>query len=98
MNNIIKIILLGDSAVGKTSIINKFDKDIFNQNNPSNYSLNFIEKTMIIDGKKVTINLWDTAGQEKFRSVSKLFVKKKNCNFSLRYYLLRILSKFKLLV
>ena len=75
LNNNIKIILLGDSAVGKTAIINKFDKDIFNQNNPSTYFPNFIEKRMIIDGKKVTINVWDTAGQEKFRSVSKLFVK-----------------------
>ena len=77
-NNIyenIKIILLGNSAVGKTAIINKFDQGVFNPNSTSTYSPNFIEKKIKIDNKMVTLSVWDTAGQEKFHSVSKLFIK-----------------------
>ena len=71
----IKIILLGNTSVGKTAIITRFDKDNFDIENPSTFSPNYIEKTININNKDFKINVWYTAGQEKFQSVSKIFIK-----------------------
>ena len=71
----IKIILLGNTGVGKTSIINKFDQDSYNENEFTTFTPNFIRKNIIIDNEVVKIQVWDTAGQEKYNSVSKLFTK-----------------------
>ena len=71
----IKIILIGNSGVGKTAIINRFDTDKFFKDIPSTISSSFIVKQIEIDGKKLILNIWDTAGQEKFRSLNKLFIK-----------------------
>ena len=71
----IKIILLGNTSVGKTAIITRFDKDHFDIENSSTFSPNYIEKTININNKDFKINVWDTAGQEKFQSVSKIFIK-----------------------
>ena len=74
----IKIILLGSSGVGKTSIINRFHSNDFKKNTTPTIAMNFIEKKLIINGKILTINLWDTAGQEKYKSINKLFIKNSN--------------------
>ena len=73
----IKIILLGNGGVGKTTIINQYTNDFysFNPNYMVTYSPNFVEKIIEIEGKKMIATVWDTAGQEKFNSVSKLFIK-----------------------
>lgn len=74
----IKIILLGDAGVGKTAIINRYYSNNFNQNIKPTFAMNFVEKYITIKGKKMELNIWDTAGQEKFRSCNKLFVKYSN--------------------
>ena len=74
----IKIILIGNSGVGKTAIINRFDLDKFNLEEDSTISSSFIVKKIDIDGKELILNLWDTAGQEKFRALNKLFIKNSN--------------------
>jgi len=71
----IKIILIGNSGVGKTAIINRFELDKFSKDTQSTISSSFIIKPIDIDGKKLILNIWDTAGQEKFRSLNKLFIK-----------------------
>ena len=71
----IKIILLGNSGVGKSSIIRRYFEDIFDENLSSTYSSNFLDKIITLRGKKVRIEVWDTAGQEEFRSITKIFVK-----------------------
>ena len=71
----IKMILLGNTAVGKTSIINRYVEDNFSSNLMSSVNMTFIQKTLKIDKQKVQLNIWDTVGQEKFRSLSKLFFK-----------------------
>ena len=73
-SNQVKVILLGDCSVGKTSIIARYLKDIFNEEQMSTIGANYAMKDITIDGKKYTINLWDTAGQERYKSVTKLFL------------------------
>ena len=70
----IKIILLGESGVGKTSIIKRFLYDKFNPNIEPSVTMNYGEKVLEIDKKKFRLFLWDTIGQEKYRSLSKLFL------------------------
>ena len=74
----IKIILIGNSGVGKTAIINRFYLDKFNKDLESTISSSFIVKSIDLDGKKLLLNIWDTAGQEKFRSLNRLFIKNSN--------------------
>ena len=71
----IKIILVGDSGVGKTSIINRFALDEFDEDYYPTIASNFTEVKLVINNKNFILNIWDTAGQEKYRSVNKLFVK-----------------------
>ena len=71
----IKIVLLGSAGVGKTSIIIKYGQNAFDKNVQSTYSANKLEKDIIIEKQNVHIEIWDTAGQEKYRSISRLYIK-----------------------
>ena len=72
--NIIKIILLGESGVGKTCLIQSFmDKEF--SNTTSTFSFEYMNKEIVKDNIKYNIHIWDTAGQERFRSLSKIFIK-----------------------
>jgi len=71
----IKMILLGNQAVGKTSIINRYVRDTFCSNVMTSSNMTYTEKILIIKDQKVQLNIWDTVGQEKFRALSKLFFK-----------------------
>ena len=69
-----KVILIGNSAVGKTSIINRFLYNSFNENIYSTIGVSITSKSLILrDGQKIILNVHDTAGQEKYRSLSKSF-------------------------
>jgi small GTP-binding protein len=72
-----KVVLLGESGVGKTSIINRFINDTFDPNSLTSLGASFISKPLyIIDKKKsLKLDIWDTAGQEKYRSLAKIFYK-----------------------
>ena len=71
----IKIILLGESGVGKTSIINVFQMKNFKENIASSLFCNSVNKSIEIENKEYLLEIWDTAGQEKFRSLNQLFIK-----------------------
>ena len=71
----IKLILLGDTGVGKTAIMRRYYEDKFSPLAQSTHSANFFEKELIINDKKIILELWDTAGQEEYRSLTKIFVK-----------------------
>ena len=73
-----KVVLLGESGVGKTCIIDRFINDNFEDNQKTTGIATFIAKTMTFDefqGKSVKFEIWDTAGQEKYRSLNKIFYK-----------------------
>ena len=70
----IKVVLLGESAVGKTSIITRFVENKFKQDVMSSLSANFISKKVDIGKNQfIKFDIWDTAGQEKYRALTKIF-------------------------
>ena len=71
----IKITLIGNSGVGKTCIISRYIDDVFDEANTPTIGANYSEKTINKNGKDYELNIWDTAGQEKFHSVGKHFYK-----------------------
>ena len=71
----IKVILIGESGTGKTSLINAAIGLQFKENLESTTTNSFYSKKVKINNKEYVLNLWDTIGQEKFRSLTKIFVK-----------------------
>jgi len=71
----IKILLLGDRAVGKTSLINRFSDNIFLTNLMSTTGVDYKVKYLDICGTRVRCQIWDTAGQEKFHVITRAFYK-----------------------
>jgi len=65
-----KIVFLGDQAVGKSSIINRFIYDIFdgNEHRPT-IGIDFISQNIFLEDKTIRLQLWDTAGQERFKAL-----------------------------
>jgi small GTP-binding protein len=76
--NTIKIIVVGSMAVGKTCLITHYQTGKFLSEIPSTCGSSFVQKKKIINGIKYTLNLWDTAGQEKYDSLTKMFTKNAN--------------------
>jgi len=70
-----KILLLGDSGVGKSCIILRYIDNTFTQNLMNSIGVDFKLKTMSIDGKNVKLQIWDTAGQERFRTITTSYYK-----------------------
>ena len=68
-----KLILIGDGRVGKTSIINKYINNKFNEGEEITVSSSYIEKIQIFNSKKYKFSIWDTAGQEKFNSITPIY-------------------------
>ena len=71
----IKITLIGNSGVGKTSIINQYIDQTFDEANAATIGANYSEKVITKNNKEYELNIWDTAGQEKFHAVGKHFYK-----------------------
>ena len=71
----IKVILIGDSGIGKTNLINTSVGMQFSDKLKPTISPSYNVKIFEIEGKKYRLNLWDTAGQEKYVKVTKLFFK-----------------------
>lgn len=64
-----KILVIGNSTVGKSSLLSRFVDNIVHENHLATIGVDFKIKTMVVDGKKVKLQIWDTAGQERFRSI-----------------------------
>ena len=67
----IKIMVIGETRVGKTSLIKRYTKDDFGGAYLYTVGIDFQEKIENIDGKSVKLQIWDTAGQERFRNIAK---------------------------
>ena len=71
----VKIALIGDSGVGKTCIVQRFSKGVFDKNIKTTIGLGFTQKYLTVNNKEIQCNLWDTAGAEKYRSIGRRFYK-----------------------
>ena len=69
----IKLLTLGDSAVGKTCLISQFARNSFNPNFITTIGIDYKIKPVEVDGKKYKLLIWDTAGQERFRTITKSY-------------------------
>ena len=73
-----KVVLLGESGVGKTCIISRYTNNTFEDNIMSTTGASYCGKAMTFDeygGKTIKFEIWDTAGQEKYRALAKVFYK-----------------------
>ena len=67
----IKIMVIGESLVGKTALIKRYTKNTFGGEYLTTVGIDFQDKFLNINGKEIKIELWDTAGQERFRNIAK---------------------------
>jgi Ras-related protein Rab-7A len=74
-----KIIIVGDSGVGKTSLLNQYVNQRFTQQYRSTVGADFMAKEVMIDDRMVTLQIWDTAGQERFQSLGGAFYRGADC-------------------
>jgi len=80
-NYLLKYIIIGDSAVGKSNILTRYVYEKFNEEFQSTLGVEFAAKNAIIDNKIYRIQIWDTAGQESFRSITRAYYKNSVCAF-----------------
>ena len=69
-DSIMKILLIGDSGVGKSCLLVRFVEDKFSPSFITTIGIDFKIKTVDVNGQKVKLQLWDTAGQERFRTIT----------------------------
>ena len=67
---IIKILTLGDSSVGKTSIILRFTKEKYNSNRLATIGVDFKSRIIQLENQRIKVLIWDTAGQERFKNIA----------------------------
>ena len=72
---IMKLILVGDSGVGKTNILSKYLKNNFDPDSKATVGVEFGTKNIEIDNKKIKVQIWDTAGQERYKSITSTYYK-----------------------
>ncbi|KAI9850070.1 MAG: Rab GTPase ypt7 [Thelocarpon superellum] len=76
---LLKVIILGDSGVGKTSLMNQYVNKKFSASYKATIGADFLTKEVMIDDRMVTMQLWDTAGQERFQSLGVAFYRGADC-------------------
>lgn len=68
-DHLFKILIVGDSTVGKTSVLVRYVDDVFNSEFQTTIGVDFKVSTLQIEGKIVKLQLWDTAGQDRYRNI-----------------------------
>jgi small GTP-binding protein len=72
---IYKVVLIGDSGVGKSNLLSRYTKNEFTQNTKTTVGVEFGTKKFVIDNSKIKAQIWDTAGQERYKSITSCYYK-----------------------
>jgi small GTP-binding protein len=72
-NPFYKIVLIGDSCVGKSCIMDRYVNNRFTENQEVTIGASFATKDVIVDKRQITLQMWDTAGQERYRSLTPMY-------------------------
>jgi small GTP-binding protein len=70
-----KVVLLGDTAVGKTALVERMSKNVFRTNHVPTVGAQFVALDMVVEGHRCLLEVWDTAGQEVFRSLAGFYTR-----------------------
>ncbi|CAH7688694.1 small GTPase superfamily, partial [Phakopsora pachyrhizi] len=70
---LIKLVLIGDSSVGKSCLLLRFCDDAYTPSSITTIGINFKIRTIELDGKRIKLQIWNTAGQERFRTITTAF-------------------------
>lgn len=68
-----KVVLIGDSGVGKSNLLSRFTKNEFNLESKSTIGVEFATRSLNVDGKVIKAQIWDTAGQERYRAITSAY-------------------------
>ena len=68
-----KVVLIGDTSVGKSNLLTRFTRNEFNLESKSTIGVEFATKTIKIEGKWIKAQIWDTAGQERYRAITSAY-------------------------
>lgn len=68
-----KLVLIGDSGVGKSNLLSRFTRNEFNLESKSTIGVEFATKSLNVDGKIIKAQIWDTAGQERYRAITSAY-------------------------
>ncbi|VDM56962.1 unnamed protein product [Angiostrongylus costaricensis] len=73
-----KIVLIGDMGVGKTCVVQRFRNGTYVDRQGTTIGVDFTMKTLVIEGKRVKLQIWDTGGQERFRTITQSYYRSAN--------------------
>ncbi|CAH7672225.1 GTP-binding protein ypt3 [Phakopsora pachyrhizi] len=68
-----KVVLIGDSGVGKSNLLSRFTRNEFNMDSKSTIGVEFATRSISVDSKTIKAQIWDTAGQERYRAITSAY-------------------------
>lgn len=73
-DHLFKVVLVGDSGVGKSNLLNRYTRNTFSEDMKSTIGVEFATRILTVpDGKRVKVQIWDTAGQERYRAITNAY-------------------------